>query len=136
MLERADPVGVWPILDVDHAERMVPRARIVLVGDAAHAMPPYAAQGAAMAIEDAWVLACQLFGSPPEVALPAFAALRAPRIAKVVKRVAFHRFVYHLPPPASWARNAAMAARSPASLRADLGWLYDWTAAPLGGGHA
>ncbi|MFJ8886129.1 FAD-dependent oxidoreductase [Streptomyces sp. NPDC102402] len=39
------------------------RGRVVLVGDAAHCCPPTLAQGAALSLEDAWVLAQLLTGS-------------------------------------------------------------------------
>jgi salicylate hydroxylase len=121
-------LGTWPILTVDTSERMMPRRHVVFVGDAAHAMAPYAAQGAAMALEDAVVLAaCVSSCTSLTTALSRFSDLRRPRIARVVRRVAFHRLVYHLPAPLSLARDLALARRSPASLSADLAWLYDWT---------
>ena len=72
--------------------------RVTLLGDACHPMLPFLAQGAAMALEDAWVLADCLdddTGAPPE-RLRAYERLRQPRAARV-QRVArangrrFHR---------------------------------------------
>ncbi|MEF2550243.1 FAD-dependent monooxygenase [Aurantimonas sp. A2-1-M11] len=101
--------------------------RLILIGDAAHGMLPYAAQGAAMAIEDAAVLADHLDRAPSlPAALRGYEAERRPRIDRVRARVAFHRRVYHLPFPLSLARNAVLARRSPDSLARDLAWLYDW----------
>jgi 2-polyprenyl-6-methoxyphenol hydroxylase-like FAD-dependent oxidoreductase len=56
------------------------RGRVVLVGDAAHATSPNMAEGAAMALEDALVLAecLRRFEAIP-VALSAFEARRRPR---------------------------------------------------------
>ncbi|MBB3998312.1 FAD-dependent monooxygenase [Aureimonas pseudogalii] len=126
-IDAGTALGTWPILTVDARERMMPRRHVVFVGDAAHAMAPYAAQGAAMALEDAVVLAaCVSSGVPLPASLSRFADLRRPRIARVMRRVAFHRLVYHLPTPLSLARDLALAQRSPTSLRADLAWLYDW----------
>ena len=61
-----------------------PRGRIILLGDAAHALPPYAGQGAAMAMEDAAVLATLLsssadFSSFGDVA-KSYEQLRRPRV--------------------------------------------------------
>ena len=57
------------------------RGRALLIGDAAHAMSPNMAQGAAMAIEDALVLAECLSEQPNvEAALSAYEARRRPRI--------------------------------------------------------
>jgi salicylate hydroxylase len=101
--------------------------RLVLIGDAAHAMPPYAAQGAGMAIEDAAVLAAVLAEAADHpTALARYEAARRPRIDRLRRRVAFHSLVYHLPSPLSLGRNAVLALRSPARLRQDLAWLYDW----------
>ena len=58
--------------------------RVALVGDAAHASSPNMAQGAAMALEDAHVLAGLLeSGQPVDSALPAYEAQRRPRVAWV-----------------------------------------------------
>jgi 2-polyprenyl-6-methoxyphenol hydroxylase-like FAD-dependent oxidoreductase len=60
------------------------RGRVVLLGDAAHAMTPNMGQGAAMALEDAAVLAELVAGAAdPADALPAWSARRAPRVTWV-----------------------------------------------------
>ncbi|WP_082684774.1 FAD-dependent monooxygenase [Aureimonas ureilytica] len=131
-LTRGDYLGAWPLLTVDADDRLRSRERIVLIGDAAHAMFPFAAQGAAMALEDAWVLAsCLATKATIQEGLAAYAATRLPRIQRVLKRVSFHRRVYHLGWPLSLARNLAMRVRPEAAMRADLSWLYDWRAEPI-----
>lgn len=127
LIDNGRPLGSWPILAVDVERRLVERQNFVFVGDAAHAMPPYAAQGAAQAIEDAWVLAkaVQTNRSIPD-AISSYVIERRRRIARVAKRVAFHQFIYHLPTPLSWGRDAALRLKSPAALRREMGWLYDW----------
>jgi 2-polyprenyl-6-methoxyphenol hydroxylase-like FAD-dependent oxidoreductase len=61
--------------------------RVVLVGDAAHSMAPPLALGAAMAIEDAVVLAEELADTPNiDIALQRFVTRREPRIAFVQER--------------------------------------------------
>ncbi|MFE7407202.1 FAD-dependent monooxygenase [Isoptericola sp. NPDC057559] len=62
------------------------RGRVVLVGDAAHCCPPTLAQGAAMGLEDATVLAELLTGADTwdDALLDAYAARRAPRARTVV----------------------------------------------------
>ncbi|MBB3935452.1 FAD-dependent monooxygenase [Aureimonas phyllosphaerae] len=133
ILAAAEPVGSWPLLTVEPRWRAETGWPIALIGDAAHAMLPYAAQGAAIAIEDAFVLAsCVSGGGSPADGLRRFEALRTPRVKSVLDRVAFHKRVYHLPRPLSFARDLALAVRSPTSLRRDLAWLYDWRASAGG----
>ena len=62
------------------------KGRVVLIGDAAHANPPVLAQGAAMGIEDAIVLAEEVAtGGPVEAALARFAARRYDRVKYIVE---------------------------------------------------
>lgn len=127
LFQAAEPLGRWPLLSAPAARPLVHGGSLALVGDAGHAMPPFAAQGAAMAIEDAWVLARALSAEPdPRMALHRFEAERMPRLRRLRRRVSFHATVYHMPPPLAWARDKILSLRSPASLRADLSWLYDW----------
>jgi salicylate hydroxylase len=126
MLARGEYAGTWTLRETE-ADRRLVHGAVCLIGDAAHAMMPFAAQGAAMAIEDAHVLARELAFEPDmRVALARFEAERLPRLERLRKRVAFHDRVYHLPRALGWARNAALAMRSRDSLAADLAWLYDW----------
>ncbi|HEX6533730.1 MAG TPA: FAD-dependent monooxygenase [Gemmatimonadaceae bacterium] len=63
------------------------RGRVVLLGDAAHAATPNLGQGAAQAIEDAWVLADRLANAATvEEALRAYEAIRRPKARFVVRR--------------------------------------------------
>lgn len=97
-LHAGDPSPNMSILrDVDRVERSYPifdmpplpvwsRGRVVLLGDAAHAIGPHAGQGASMAIEDALVLsACLAETIDYGAAFIRYEALRRPRIARVVK---------------------------------------------------
>lgn len=125
-LAHSGPITLWPLFETNRGPGSFARG-IIAIGDAAHAMLPFAAQGAAMAIEDAAVLANAMqMSSSPEEAGERFAASRQPRLEKVRRRVAFHRFVYHLPPPLAWARNLALHMRPQSALQRDLAWLYDW----------
>ena len=98
------------------------RNRVALLGDAAHPMPPYLAQGAGMAIEDAEAIARHLCGSlPPDPALKAYAAERFARTRRVQAWAQRNGTVFHLPAPL---RHAAFAlARGGA---ASLDWLYGY----------
>ncbi|WP_028034577.1 FAD-dependent monooxygenase [Chelativorans sp. J32] len=119
----------WPIYAAAEGGPWVDRQGLVLIGDAAHALTPYAAQGAAMAIEDAAALATLLVTreSLPE-ALTAFERTRKARVQKVIRRGNFNRLVWHAGGVVAFARNLALKLKSQQSLAADLDWLYAYDA--------
>ncbi|MBA8901049.1 FAD-dependent monooxygenase [Phyllobacterium sp. P30BS-XVII] len=104
--------------------------RLVLIGDAAHAMTPYAAQGAAMAIEDACALAATLGEQkenwPRELA--AYAKSRTRRIESVIRRGALNQLAYHAKGPVALARNLLMRNRPVEKFVAGFDWLYGFDA--------
>lgn len=113
--------------------RMPPLARwtagrAVLLGDAAHPMLPFLAQGAVMALEDAVTLAAEVAASANDVehALQAYEKARRPRVAKVAQAGERNGRIYHMAGPAALARNAAMKLRSPKRVMAGFDWLYGW----------
>lgn len=118
----------WPLRTVDPGQPWTDPRGIALIGDAAHAITPYAAQGAAMAIEDAVTLADAVAagGAGLEATLSSWESRRRPRIAKVVRRAAFNRLAWHAAGPVALARNLILAARSGTSLAADMDWLYGY----------
>jgi salicylate hydroxylase len=102
--------------------------RVALLGDAAHPMLPFYAQGAGQAIEDAAVLAGCLSAADPDVqaALDQYERIRVPRASRVQEasrgRIAHH----HLPDgPEQQARDAAFAAEDPLSHN---DWIYAYDA--------
>ncbi len=98
-------------------------ARVALLGDAAHPMLPYVAQGAAMAVEDAAVLARALdeAESVPG-ALALYEGHRKPRARRVVEESRDNRRLFHL--PGEDALRAAFAERNMDRERSD--WLYSY----------
>jgi salicylate hydroxylase len=107
---------------------------IGLLGDAAHAMLPFAAQGAGMAIEDAAVLAKCLSEDHADtaatvaVALKRYARLRRTRVARVQRTARSSGRIYHLIGPAALARDLTMRALGPERMLARQDWIYDWRA--------
>ncbi|HKH00528.1 MAG TPA: FAD-dependent monooxygenase [Bradyrhizobium sp.] len=105
---------------------------IALLGDSAHAMLPFAAQGAGMAIEDAAVLARCLAETRNEggpaiaVALQRYARERRPRVARIQRTARRNGRIYHLSGPAALARDLAIKAMGAKRLLALQDWIYDW----------
>lgn len=103
---------------------------VTLMGDAAHAMLPFAAQGAGMAIEDAATLAASVAETPGAMgeALARWELQRKPRVAKVTRRGALNHMAWNAAGPVALARNMVLKLRSGERLAADLDWLYGWQA--------
>jgi salicylate hydroxylase len=107
---------------------------IALLGDAVHAMLPFAAQGAGMAIEDAAVLAKCLGETQNEAgptipaALKRYARLRRSRVARVQRLARRQGRIYHLTGAAAFARDLTIRAMGPTRMLARQDWIYDWRA--------
>ncbi|PYE87205.1 FAD-dependent monooxygenase [Phyllobacterium leguminum] len=123
----------WPLFEM-RSSRFIIDERTILLGDAAHAMTPFAAQGAAMAIEDACALAAALTVEEADwpAALARFDEERTKRIARVARRGSWNRFAYHTAGPLALGRNMLLRARSPERFLADLDWLYGYDGTGFG----
>jgi 2-polyprenyl-6-methoxyphenol hydroxylase-like FAD-dependent oxidoreductase len=98
--------------------------RVVLIGDAAHPVLPYLAQGAALAIEDAVSLAQSLEASPDDLAT-AFQLYEKPRRARIARVQDLSRrygWIYHVRGPVRLARNFVLGRRH--EVLRDFDWLY------------
>ncbi|MCG6858573.1 MAG: FAD-dependent monooxygenase [Salaquimonas sp.] len=121
----------WPLYKAPRLRRWCD-GPVALAGDAAHAMLPFAAQGAAMGIEDAAVLADCLrragdTGEEAGTALAQYEQARRTRVARAAQLARTNRLIYHLPPPMSWARDIGMTVLGGKCLLARQDWLYRWT---------
>jgi salicylate hydroxylase len=124
-----DDWGYWPLATV--ATNIWHKGHIGLIGDAAHAMMPFQAQGAAMGIEDAAILAPLLVTEPSaESAFLRYAALRQPRVDRVVRLSIANGRAFHLSWPLSLARDAVIGAQGPRGHLDRLAWLYGYDTAP------
>jgi salicylate hydroxylase len=107
---------------------------IALLGDAAHAMLPFAAQGAGMAIEDAAVLAKCLAethrdgGPSMQEAMQRYAQQRRPRVSRVQRTAWQSGRIYHLTGVAALARDLTIKLLGPGRLLARQQWIYGWRA--------
>jgi salicylate hydroxylase len=105
---------------------------VALLGDAAHAMLPFAAQGAAMAIEDAAVLAKCIGERQNEgpaalsAALQRYARLRRPRVMRVQRSARQAGRIYHLGGPLALARDLVIKASGTKRMLSRQNWIYDW----------
>jgi salicylate hydroxylase len=104
------------------------RGPVTLLGDAAHPMLPFLAQGAAMAIEDAAVLTGCIGKSPTElpVAMRNYEEKRRARTADVQRGARINAALYHLSGPAARLRDIALAAIGEESFLRRYDWIYDW----------
>jgi salicylate hydroxylase len=103
------------------------QGRVALVGDAAHPMLPYLAQGAGMAIEDAYELAAQLLGATPAYVperLQQFAHVRWRRNARVQARAVRNGQIFHATGAVRVARD--MGLRLMGARLMDVPWLYGY----------
>jgi salicylate hydroxylase len=127
LLAGLDSTFLWGLFDHPPLPEWT-RGRLALLGDACHPMLPFLAQGATMALEDAWVLAQELdLAADPGDGLIAYEDRRRARATAVQRAAARNGRVYHLPPPASLAAQAALSAASrlaPGLLLGRFDWVY------------
>jgi salicylate hydroxylase len=98
LFERVDSVFKWGLFDRDPMPSWS-KGRVTLLGDASHPMLPFLSQGAAMAIEDGYVLARSLAAHGTDVAsaLRDYEAERIPRTSRVQLESRERGRTYHLP---------------------------------------
>jgi salicylate hydroxylase len=124
LIRSATDTKRWALYDHEPLPRWT-QGRVTLLGDAAHAMLPFFAQGAAQAVEDAAVLAACLQAAPPDAwpeALLRYERLRKPRATQVQAMSRGRELRNHLPDgPEQLARDAELASSQPLRQSA---WLY------------
>jgi salicylate hydroxylase len=114
----------WPLMLRPPLDRFA-FGRIALIGDAAHPMTPFLAQGAAQAIEDADALGRRLgVTNGVEAALAAYSADRVARANRVQREATMQGRIYHLSGPFALARDLTMRALGPEGVLKRLDWLY------------
>ncbi len=123
LIQAAGPPGRWALLDRAPLPAWT-RGTVTLLGDAAHPMFPFLAQGAAQAIEDAATLARCLAAdqADPAAALARYQALRLPRTTRLQEGSQARALTNHLPDgPGQRDRDASFAGTDPL---AASGWIY------------
>jgi 2-polyprenyl-6-methoxyphenol hydroxylase-like FAD-dependent oxidoreductase len=119
----------WVLCDREPVETWV-NGRVTLLGDAAHPMLQYFAQGACMALEDAVCLAhwIDAHGHKIETALEAYRSQRILRTARVqLQSRAIGEHIYHPAGPHAALRNEILRSKTPTDFYDGLQWLYGGT---------
>lgn len=99
--------------------------RVVLLGDAAHAMTPNLGQGGAQAIEDAVVLADYISQLPLFEALPAYEQARRPRVERIARTARLFGQIAHIRSGhLQWLRNRILRLTPAWLSQRQLNWLY------------
>jgi len=132
LLADVGTVHLWGLFRHPVAGRWV-QDSLVLLGDAAHPTLPFMAQGANMALEDAFVLArCLAEADDTPAGLARYQAARRPRTARIVQAAEDNARHYHIPPgPYRWAAHSALrlAARfAPHLVHRRYDWIYRFDA--------
>jgi salicylate hydroxylase len=118
---------LWVLCDRDPAENWID-GRVALLGDAAHPMLQYFAQGACQAMEDAVCLSHMLAQHDTATALERYRAQRFPRTARVqLMSRAIGEHIYHPSGEHARLRNAIMGAKTQEEWFSNLAWLYGGT---------
>ncbi|RWR32475.1 FAD-dependent oxidoreductase [Sinirhodobacter populi] len=128
-LAQVEEPGLWGLFRHPVAERWHGRGAVIL-GDAAHPTLPFMAQGASMALEDAWALAALLaLHDRDEAALAAYQAARAARCAKIVEAANRNARNYHLrgvPRALGHLGMRVVSTLMPEKLIGRFDWIYDF----------
>jgi salicylate hydroxylase len=102
------------------------RGNVALLGDAAHPVLPFLAQGGAMALEDAVQLAASFQAHPTDIplALIAYDRARQRRVQRVASTASRNGQIFHVSGPLAAARDLALRTLPPSTLLSRLNWLY------------
>ncbi|SMX34485.1 FAD-dependent monooxygenase [Actibacterium lipolyticum] len=130
LLDRVESVHLWGLFRHPVAETWF-KGNAALIGDAAHPTLPFLAQGANMALEDAWALTSALANNDDtQQALAAYQAVRRKRCEKIVDAASKNARNYHLSfPPLRFAAHTALrvgGALAPSVMLGKFDWLYGY----------
>ncbi len=134
-LEEVQDVYLWGLFRHPVAkvwQRALPEGAVAILGDAAHPTLPFLAQGAAMGLEDAWVLAASLAAHDGFAAgLAAYQAAREGRCSRIVDAASRNARAYHLGGAARMVAHAGLRLGgwlAPEMALRRFDWLYGFDA--------
>ncbi len=125
MLERIETWRMWVLCDREPVKNWS-QGRVTLLGDAAHPMLQYLAQGACMATEDAVILAEQVAATPDDLpaAFQRYQQARYLRTGRVQIMARVYGEFYHARGVAAELRDMALSPRTPQQAYDGIAWLY------------
>ena len=120
--------GGWPLHSVS-SMGPITNGPLCLIGDAAHPMLPFAAQGGASAIEDAYVLASMCSERPDELedVFEVFETTRRKRINQLISLARRNKTIYHLPGAFGEIRDMVLKFTPQERLQKRMDWIFEWT---------
>lgn len=126
LLAKIDSWRMWVLCDRAPVKNWS-QGRVTLLGDAAHPMLQYLAQGACMALEDAVVLAQEVEKAAGDFAqaFERYQARRYLRTARCQVMARVHGEFYHADGVVAELRNGLLASRTAQQSYDGLSWLYD-----------
>lgn len=127
-LKSAEEWRQWPLYRAEQSSSWS-KGRAILIGDAAHPILPFLAQGGAMAIEDGFELAAVLSKTGPEnliATIQAFSQRRRARVTKVQAASLQNGQAYHLDGLPAVARNAALSLLPGSIFMRRYDWIYGY----------
>lgn len=129
LLRAGENWRLWSLHDAAPAARWSLR-HATLLGDAAHPVLPFLAQGGALAIEDAAVLVKALAAHPGDTpaALTAYEEERSPRVRRVLEESRANSRTFHFSGIAGLVRDTLLRRWSGEQFAARYDWLYGWRA--------
>ncbi len=130
LLARVETVHLWGLFRHPVA-KVWGRGRAAILGDAAHPTLPFLAQGANLALEDAWVLAAKLAEHGVPDGLAAYQAARADRAARVIEAANRNARNYHLTGPVAALGHGILrmaGAVAPGAMLRRFDWIYGYDA--------
>lgn len=125
ILAQVDQPRLWGLFRHEVAQSWQ-AGRLAILGDAAHPTLPFLAQGANLAIEDAWVLAT-CWADDPAHGLERYQALRRPRVIRAIAGANANARNYHLAGisrPIAHLGLRALGALAPGAFLGRMDWLY------------
>lgn len=131
MLEKIDAWRMWVLCDRDPVSNWT-SGKTTLLGDAAHPMLQYLAQGACMAMEDAVCLANHVEQARGqfEKAFESYPQARYLRTTRIQQTARLYGHAYHACGATRDLRNAYLKERTPEQVMEGMAWMYDEQSIP------